>query len=455
MPIIIVIGEKPDMGVERLKNDGQSAKLAMLEKGELPANSSSVNSLSDRSTIEPPVILPKTKESFFQTSGLWGKRGKTPKIYLAEASEGQGEGALNQMRLNPPKTRNELCNQLIRLRELLSEATKQGNTKFARECQILGMELALFAERKMSAYKHEDIKACTEALGIYIPNKRTLFAKAKRAIKYSQSHPVGATSKFFKSIWKTVVGSTDYRNKALMISHPDEQKLGHGIQYSRISLEEDSPIGEMFKVPPNAKLVFSYDVRTPGSREHAVDDKADRSLLVTSSASYIDFTYAEGVRPTALAIVRGKPYNLRIASDSDGLVMIKNGKVSIEKINDNWKALINSSLSDPNQSIFQSNLLVHNGRNIISRDKAKNDVDHRRVLVTFKDKSCAIVSFQYSLTFYELGTLVASLPNVDSAVNLDTGGGSYGGYYDAGRKFHFFPLATDNQGISINIRTKD
>lgn len=315
------------------------------------------------------------------------------------------------------------------------------NPILARQSRL--MAARYIEQAKKAGIANEFLRDLAQPLGIHLP--------IVKGIRVSIGNIFGNYAPG-KAVQKIVanVGMSDAEHDPVVtdsrVTLGRSQELAAGLSRQPIHLDHrnyDGPIGEIITVSPSSQARAHYTVH---KTSHA--KAAQRGYALFTSANYsIDET-----RPATATIVDGTAHNLYVAPHVDGIVTIKNGQLAIRNAQEtDIYAAMEEGLKSGG-TLFQSNLLVHHGRNIVPQEGASKDYDVRRVLVTFGDGRYGMIQINEYLNLYELGEVLRKIPGIQSAVNVDTGGSNVAGYRDLDG--HYTNLGeTDDLGDPVTTAT--
>lgn len=377
--------------------------------------------LSPRPAIAPKLALPASPAA---PTGV-KPAVPSPAYNVSLSPNGQIASAdrlsLDDIERTPP-SRSEINSKFEQVAQIYSRSVASGDKDLALRARLLAVKFVYQMEKDGLG---KESRETAKTLGIYVPITAN---KASKAIKGLWNSPSTTTQK----LWANTFGGSDLNFSTVTVQTRAEEKIGPGRAHAVIASDDGTNfkrIGDMTKFPAGGTRV-NYTVYSRPVSQDAALMKGD---LAFSSASYITFIDGKGTdrraTPAALSIRDGKADNLRISPTMHGIIMITNGQPQIinqknmsteDRLNFVRKAL------ETGGTLFQSNLLVFNGKNIVPENGSSKEVDVRRVLATFADGSFAIISFTESLNIYDLGHVLEKL-GVQAAVNLDTGSWNVGG----------------------------
>jgi hypothetical protein len=319
------------------------------------------------------------------------------------------------------------------LASIYDKGYAHNDAELCRQCQLVASKYVLFA--KQNKIIDDSLRNTAKKLGVYIPfiSKSLVLAASNVFFNYNPLHAVTKiTSKATTKISSAVFG--DEQHEDLYAGSPirtseHEAPLPGGIQHLNLILgsgDSEKNIGEMIVVKPeNNDVIAGYSVE-----ELSHDDAVQKGFLAFCAANYS----IDGTRPATATIMNGDPRNLYVDPKMNGIVVMKNGKPTIlnSKDADIYDQMENALISKG--TMFQSNLLIRNGKNIVQAAGSSTDKEIRRLLVTFYDNSYGIVQINENVDLYEAGEILEKLPNIKDAVNFDTGGSNVAGYLRADGK---------------------
>lgn len=316
-------------------------------------------------------------------------------------------------------TKTDVKSRLASLLAIRRAALAADDGRLARLCQSTAARYVKFAmEHGMDK---DDLRTVASKLSIFLPKVKGITMQVGNiASNYS---PGSAAAK----IWAKVGADTD-EHDALFTETPvtvlpHKQPLKGGLERQMLRLEDkeypDNPIGSLIRVPAGASVRAGYVVVKTSH-----EDAGRRGYALFAAANYsIDET-----RPATVSIVRGGTQNLYVVPDMDGIVVMRDGKPEILNARNEDIFQLMDDTMDSEGTMFQTNLLIFEGKNIVPEKGTGEDKDQRRLLVTFDDGSYGIVEIHEYVDFYEAAQMVTKIPGLKSAVNLDTGGSDVAGY---------------------------
>lgn len=318
--------------------------------------------------------------------------------------------------------------RLEALASIYDKAAAHNDAELCRECQLLASKCILFA--KQNKIIDDSFRTAAKKLGVFIPFiSKSFVLSALNTFNYNPIHAgTKILSKATTKISSAVFGDDLHEQTGpgpIRISQ-HEAPLQGGIQHLNLIFGSDyaeEKIGEMIIVKPE-----NHDVSAGYTVEELSNDKAvTKGYLAFCAANYS----IDGTRPATVSIVNGKSFNLYVDPKMNGIVVMKNGKPAIlnSKDTDIYDQMETALISGG--TMFQTNLLVRNGKNIVQDAGSSPDKEFRRLLVTFYDGSYGIVQIDKFVDLYDAGTILANIPNIKDAVNFDTGGSNVAGYLRA------------------------
>ncbi len=331
---------------------------------------------------------------------------------------------------NQPTVSN-VFSQLEFLASAYDKGLAQNDAELCRQCQLLASKHVLFAKQNKMQID-EPIKETARRLGVHIPSDSKTFVAQLINVTINYS-PSNAAQKIGGSFFEKQYH--DRYAKAHLSTSEHEIKLPGGIQHYNLFLESErvqDNIGEMIHVSADNNVVSAgYTVERFSHQE-----AAQKGYLVFCAANYSSSKVNRPIPATA-SIVSGKAHNLYVDATMHGIVVMKNGRPEIFDTRENdIHGLMEKSLVSGG-TMFQCNLLVKNGGNIVPAQGSSHEVSLRRVLATFNDGSYSIIQINRYVDLYDAGEILAKIADIKNAVNLDTGGSNVAGYRYGDANYQF------------------
>ncbi|MBU0671489.1 MAG: hypothetical protein KJ732_00505 [Candidatus Margulisbacteria bacterium] len=321
-----------------------------------------------------------------------------------------------------------------------NRALERGDEGFSQRCQILAMDAALFIEN--NGMNRESFESLFTQVGIHFPRNRGLSVTIGHVAALLVQNPNGTAQKIYSNLTDDE-HNHEYVNAQVQLS-ATPASLGHGLTSTKLLIQSNDNDSKEFsgilvRVSPDSSAQAGYLVQHMSGPV-----AAQQGYIVFAAANY---SINEDI-PASLAIVNGQPANLYQSPTMDGLVVIENGRPRIVSVDDvDVGAIVGQTLSN-NGSLFQTNLLIHGGQNIVP-DGASTETDVRRALVTFQDGSYGIVQINEYIDLYEFAGMLSQIPGIREAVNLDTGGSNVGGFVDSSGTYT--PFGDGDEGFPDDL----
>jgi len=319
--------------------------------------------------------------------------------------------------------RQNLTILLTILKDIYKKRNDGGDPALARECQLTAIKYVTFVYEKMNPEPFVDLAS---SLGIFIPTKVSRSQKATHVASQAVNNPGHTLGKIWENIG-TTAHRPEYASGKVELA-PTGNQLSDGVESYALILNGEK-IGEVLMVPEKAAVSASYQVYSDQDYAGYNYGENTKDFILFTSANYSS-NFVDNI-PATLSIVDGVPRNLFVSPQMHGLVTVENGRprVSNLKLNPPLPIISGALAPGSNISLFQSNLIVDGGHNVVPDQESSATRDKRRVLVTGTEPGrFGIVQVSSFVDLHELGNLVARLPNIGSAVNLDTGGCDLAGY---------------------------
>ena len=363
------------------------------------------------------------------TASLSGIIGGLP-VDPATADLLSQEKGVAGIRFAFPPRRDSVESRLEWLAMAYQKALEIGDQEFAYHCQAQASLDASFIVS--SGMDREPFREVASSLGIIFPKAKGIANRSYQAAskvlhigKLYLADPKSATDK----ILANVAGEQDAIDWDEATATSEGEHLSSGMRQYRIEVDvtddasrtERINIGRIIVVSPSQRVSVGYRV----GEETFETASLGLDVLFTSSSYFAG--YSEELRyPSMLSVAEGQPHNLFIDPNADGLVVFEGGGFTIVHADEiNVVALLGETLGSK-RSIFQSNLLIYKGENLVQAGSS-SERGVRRLLVSFTDGSHGIVNVEEYVTLSEAALIAAKIPKIESAVNLDTGGGNVAG----------------------------
>ncbi len=364
----------------------------------------------------------------------------SPKIKIMDSYADAKERFSNlEKEKNKDYLKANFKDNLFFLAEAYSQAQKHKNYDLAKKIRFFAIKYIILAQK--NKLNLGEVRASAARIGIKIPYDFGVPSKVLHIFQLGIQHPKSATKKIFNNISKNEHDPI-YEDPDIRISS-SFSKIAGGLKKHNIYLHKNNSntkIGEMIPIPLDAHVSAGY-TNKQADQKAAIYQK----YILFSSAAYsirdLNGLFANPKLPNcpaALSITNGKPDNLFVSSSLHGIVIIKDGRPLILDAREIDVINIIEDALNSKGTVFQSNLIIHEAKNIVPKEDSSLRKDVRRVLVTFTDGSYGIIQINKHIDLYELGEILAKIPNIKEAVNLDTGGGNMGGYQNNNGKFHLW-----------------
>lgn len=341
----------------------------------------------------------------------------------AEAEPASPERSAVARVRNLEPTQSNAKQNLTELAEVYKKSIAKNDLALARECQLVAIKYIAFVYEKMNPDPFIDLGV---QLRIYIPSKITRSQKATHIASQVVSNPGHTLGKMWENIGKTA-HRAEFASGTVALT-PTGNQLSDGVESYALNLNGEK-IGEVLMVPEKAAVSASYHVFELQDYTGYTYGENTKDFILFTSANYTS-DFVDNI-PATLSIVNGQPRNLFLSPQMHGLVTVEQGRPRISnlKLNPPLPMIAEAIAPGSNVSLFQSNLIVDGGQNQVLDKESSTTRDKRRVLVTGTEPGkFGIVQVNSFVDLYELGNLVSRLPNIGSAVNLDTGGCDLAGY---------------------------
>ncbi|MFA4844853.1 MAG: hypothetical protein WC632_07920 [Candidatus Margulisiibacteriota bacterium] len=395
--------------------DTQFSLLTLALDAYVLARNSNVNVQAEIERVNNRINQPRT-EAKIEPSGALERLERLERSEVAR---------INNLLPSQSNTRQNLTI----LAEIFKKAIEKNDQSLARECQLTAVKYVAFIYEKLNPEPFADTAA---SLGIHIPNKISRSKKAGHIASQIYYNPSHALGKIMENVGKGG-HRPEYISGSVELTATGN-RLSGGVENFALHLNNEK-IGEVLMVPPEAAVSASYLVYDQQDYTGYDYGESTKDFILFSSANYAS-DFVDNI-PATLSIVNGKPRNLFLAPQMHGLVTIDNGRPKINNIKLQPPLPIISAALAPGSSVsmFQTNLIVDGGQNLVPDKESSPSRDRRRVLLTGGEGQYGIVQVNSYVDLFELGSIVAKLPNVGSAVNLDTGGCDLAGYRTTGGGF--------------------
>jgi hypothetical protein len=152
------------------------------------------------------------------------------------------------------------------------------------------------------------------------------------------------------------------------------------------------------------------------------------NFVAFGSGAYVSDSSSSAM-PVGLTVHEGEEINTYLDHNNRGIVVINDGRLAVYDYQKTpWGNLAAAKgmgnflafYRERHSSVFQSHLLVHEGRSQVGTNSSTEQA-YRRVLLALNDNNAALVYFDSPVTLYETAKILEQIPGIRSAVNLDTG----------------------------------
>ena len=192
-----------------------------------------------------------------------------------------------------------------------------------------------------------------------------------------------------------------------------------------------SPYGVInVKVTEDIAFTLAWTRASQGGRVSWEYDRqgAPENFVAFGSGPYVSDALSASM-PVGFAVHEGKEINTYLDRKKEAIVIINDGQLAVYNYKETpWGNLTERKgmerflhfYQNQQTTVFQSHLLVHEGRARVGTNSS-DDLGSRRILLTLYDNNAAMVYFESPVTLYEAAKILEKIPGIRSAVNLDTG----------------------------------
>ena len=296
------------------------------------------------------------------------------------------------------------------LSSLYDKAVAYKDVRLVQVCQLLASKCILAVMQKDVPVEAR-LRSLAEKLCIHLPLKMDPL--------FDNNGSLSAAPKKNIDLIDDVLGGQHQLScteSSLKISE-HEIPLSGGIKHLKLEIEtpyEHETLGEMMVVEPRNNEVYAAYVAESPAHEPA----AQKGRLLFCAAN---FSFSPKFPATA-TIAAGKSVNLYVDSTMRGIVLLENGSPKILDSRENDIHVLMDRTISSGGTLFQCNLLVKDGMNIVPVQGSSSETSMRRLLVTFNDGSYGIVQIDKCVDLYDAGHVLAKIPGIKNAVNFDAGG---------------------------------
>ncbi len=359
--------------------------------------------------------------------------GPQPKIPTKPQSE--AERRFVTFKKTTPTVDN--VHELLKTLADIYRLAEQQDPAVSRKCRITAAEYVKFALK--NGVEKDTLRELVVPFGIHLPIVKSFTIQIGNVV--SNYGPGRAAQKITAEVMEEEQHDSRFTDSPVSVSLGD-WAIHNGLQGFDISIGTEA-IGFLIRIKPDSGLNLGYTVE-----ELSHEGAEQKGYRLFAAANY---SVNETI-PATVSIVNGEPSNLYVAPHMDGIVVIRNGKPEIFNADRTDIFKVMDETMAQGGTMFQSNLIVHNGTNTVPKDGSSYSADIRRILVTFNDGSYGIVQIDDYIDLYEAGQILTKIPNLVHAVNLDTGGSNVAGYQqEDGSYYH--TGETEDYGFPVTSAT--